>query len=1257
MHIFEVSEKQISNLNDTELVEVLRQLLTMEAKTFGLPLSNVDVTLNIKAPDGGLDGTMVWQGGIANTEFVPSRNTGFQCKADALGPKDCAAELLDSTGRVKASLKTLFRDTGTYVHFTTNQLSDKMVKARLSQMRKMLGVKRLRNAKKVGLHVFGAAKIRDWVNRYVPVVLYVQTCSGHSSIPGLKKWEGWEQSFGTSGPYFPDDNIKRQIATIRQTLSQSGTSLRLVGLSGLGKSRMALEALRPDPSSSLDSLSASVVNIDISYDKTHAIVGMTTEWIRHGQSGVLVVDNCPIEVHEALQREVSSAGSRLSLLTLDANPDERLREGTSLVLKPSLEDHIEDVVKQNIVGVQDSEAKLIAQLSGGFVFYALLFCDAWNKRSDIEMVLPKTLELSKMLWGSGIESEAARRAIEACALFESVQIAAGETDEAKYIAKLAKLDADDLFRHLKRFELRGIIERAGDYIRVRPHPLALQLCAGWWRESSTVSVEELFQAAPQSMIDSLCERMRMLSFLEEARGLTKKLCGPQSPFGQAEVLTSARGARIFRSLVEINPEDTLAALSRVVDGLDDDVLKGLDRCRREWAWALERLIFIESLYEDAARVLLKLAINESESFSNNSTGILSQTFHIHLPGTQASLTKRLGFFQELFASEDKGANEFALSKAADAALTTDLFSRTSGAEQQGGAPSLIDYEPKSYEEITEYLKGIVTTLIRSETRLERQQIMHILASHLRGIARSGRRELVELILERTKEWHGGVWEEALESLGDYLRYDTDGFPPDQLAIVNGWIKGLSPSAGDLASRLALLVSRPSWGAFSAEEGQEPPENSAEFRARQLAKECASNLGHWLPFFGSLFVGEQRLGYAFGQELAKGVANHQEFFDFALKQINEQPKGKANVSVLLGFLSEGGAAREALTRGALNAFVSEPSLFPYAATVVSALRPSIAYIEHVVDLAVKDLIPIHDLQLFGYGRSLNHLSVPEISALVIKLSNMGPDTAWIGLEWLYMYGHGRQELWPNLAATHKRLFLSGRLSLANEHHVRSRHMWEDIAIKLLKSHDDELAIAIFEQLKTALEAGVSWIELPRKVGTELIRESGEVVWPLIGAQLLASQPAGLLSHRLTTMFGRVGTGSAYEGGGAIESMDISILRNWLAKNTEGAKMVAAMILPLETLASGEFEWKPMARVLIDEFGSDERVLGTLTSNLWSGSWWGSRLPYYNSLKPLFAKLAKHKRATVRKWARRVLDDLTNWINREQRELDARQMGRF
>ncbi len=166
---------------------------------------------------------------------------------------------------------------------------------------------------------------------------------------------------------------------------------------------------------------------------------------------------------------------------------------------------------------------------------------------------------------------------------------------------------------------------------------------------------------PGGLVESFCDQISRLDFLPEVKKLVEDLCGPQGPFGQAEVILSERGSRLFRSLVEVNPEATNRALSSVIHTLNEEGLLAVrGDVRRNLVWALEKLCFHKTCFEEAANSLLLLASAENENWANNATGLFKQLFRTFLSGTGAPPSLRMKVIDSALGSNRESVRKLAV---------------------------------------------------------------------------------------------------------------------------------------------------------------------------------------------------------------------------------------------------------------------------------------------------------------------------------------------------------------------------------------------------------------------------------------------------------------------------------------------------------------------------------------------------------------------------------------------------------------------
>lgn len=291
-----------------------------------------------------------------------------------------------------------------------------------------------------------------------------------------------------------------------------------------------------------------------------------------------------------------------------------------------------------VYGDRISDLDRVASFTQAFPQMAVLLANARLERTPDMGSLTEDDVLKKMLWGGGAPDANAKAILQGCSLFDVFGLEGEVAEESTFIAEnIVETTQDKLYECIRTFEARGIVNRAGRYAQIVPKPLAIRLAADWWRSTRRERQQHLIaKSMPGHLERSFCSQVSKLDFLPEVKNLTADLCGTQGPFGQAEVILSDSGSRLFRALVEVNPLATSEALYNVVTSLGHEALENVSGdARRNLVWALEKLSFNEAAFSKSAKCLLLLASAENERVGNNATGQFLQLFRVFLSGTEA----------------------------------------------------------------------------------------------------------------------------------------------------------------------------------------------------------------------------------------------------------------------------------------------------------------------------------------------------------------------------------------------------------------------------------------------------------------------------------------------------------------------------------------------------------------------------------------------------------------------------------------------
>jgi hypothetical protein len=237
-----VESDHIARLKPHELPTLLRLLLYAKAKH--RPVS-VHVPLQIYVPDDGEDGR--WNGDVEPTEYIPNVLTIYQVKAQELDEADCAKAMLTSDGRVKGSVQKILDEDGCYLFFCGRpyvQLAHG-IESRIDAANNALTQAGQKPKRPDQIRFLDSNKIAAWTNQHVATVAYVCKCCQLTSLGMFRTWADWRRDAIFKLSFHSNSQLNQCIDDFRKHLIQPGKIARITGLSGLGKTRLAFEALRP----------------------------------------------------------------------------------------------------------------------------------------------------------------------------------------------------------------------------------------------------------------------------------------------------------------------------------------------------------------------------------------------------------------------------------------------------------------------------------------------------------------------------------------------------------------------------------------------------------------------------------------------------------------------------------------------------------------------------------------------------------------------------------------------------------------------------------------------------------------------------------------------------------------------------------------------------------------------------------------------------------------------------------------------------
>jgi hypothetical protein len=247
--LFEINVEDIKRLDALQLTILLECLVSNELADSGVRRTNGYTSLDIMVPDGGADGFVE-----INSEAIPKMDhilasvTVFQAKSGHLSSAKFVSELFikdSKPKRLKPRIEEALKKSGYYIVFYSKTCKFKE-KAEAAMQE---AVELAYPEETLKVKIFDCSDIVRWTNRYLPAIIRVSKWAGRTAIAEFIAWDNLSGYAFFGNEFVSDDHAAQFVSQVRAEFIKPRQSLRLIGQSGLGKTRLVLEAFRPPKSS------------------------------------------------------------------------------------------------------------------------------------------------------------------------------------------------------------------------------------------------------------------------------------------------------------------------------------------------------------------------------------------------------------------------------------------------------------------------------------------------------------------------------------------------------------------------------------------------------------------------------------------------------------------------------------------------------------------------------------------------------------------------------------------------------------------------------------------------------------------------------------------------------------------------------------------------------------------------------------------------------------------------------------------------
>ena len=850
---------------------------------------------------------------------------------------------------------------------------------------------------------------------------------------------------------------------------EKGLSFRLLGLPGLGKTRMVGEVFRSNDNDVYYSDCKTVQSRTVLV----AVEKLLTQRTRSKQ--VVILDNCDQKLCGYTTDMINQNGYNCQLITIHYDPSEKADSGIE-VLSLKVEDSVE-TVKAMVNAVEDMPKDVkgsIIDLAGGFPLMASMMID--NYRKEIPIANVSKRDVFERMLGIDTKNESdldKLKVLTAFSIFKFIGLYGSQEKQGRFIAgnKIVtniKGNEDDNFRLFKevdgQYEKVEILERQGNLVLMRLIPLAIYLCKSWFDKQTSESIADLIdqirkcsdEGTRNMLVESLSRRITLLSEVPLAKELRDGLTDPEkSPFLTEEVVLSSLGSRLFLAFSEVNPEACAAALHRMIEYKSDEEVIGLNPARRNLAWALDHMAFDARSFRNAMLTLARFSLVETESrISNNTTGLFIDRYAILLPGTEVNLQERLDVLKELNSdSRYAGLVKRALLRG----LHSGHFNRSGGAEKQG-TKTLEDYVPM-LTEVKDYYSACLKMLLeKAKSREDEDDIAKALVENARGYYISGLEDFLFEGLELIAPKKDFVWEEMKEALAYIIQYDIKKRGDIHADKIRLWHSKLTKD--DYVYKL-LHIEKDILRHYNL--SHEESMKLIEEKYRMMAKELVDNQLYLKDdIMAGIFMGKGFLFNRFGVELSqysksKGVQKN--ILDVILKQALNEETSRESESILIYFLIDVDD-KDILAEVYDSMLKSNKKHLLVATYAIKAEGEQ--RLSQLFELLDKGELHTSDFALFFSHRALDDYDVKYVA---VRLLNYGAE----GASMVLTYCHN---LFFNEKSTNEDYLKLGRQCLMSidlqAFKTNDYLYWESMNKYLVLKHDEEMARYVHHLVEKSFE---------------------------------------------------------------------------------------------------------------------------------------------------------------------------------------------
>ena len=501
--------------------------------------------------------------------------------------------------------------------------------------------------------VLTASDIANWATPFRGAIAGIP----HPDRSQYRDLGAWKAEITRETPWFVEvAGWAQAVAIIRHHVDFShkpASLLTIHGEAGVGKTRCVYQAL--EAVAGIDAL------VVYTADEVAAREFANTVARDPRARAVLVADECEAETRQTLVALQRAHPDRLRILAIDNSLQSGPGSAGEVRLTRITEDEVETILERNFPGIIADRRRAYVALSRGFVRLAGDLCAH-------DSLVPPDGNIGGLhgYFRDYLTSRLNPAELDAVLLVALLARVGFKDDVASELDSLCaipaiKLDRSRIVQAANRIrQSPGFIAFAGRFLYITPDLIARVAFGLAWEKWIAADPAGFFCTLPEEAIEPFLARVQSAGDEAMRQEVTDFFLGWAHSLAPPDLGDPQTVGRLVR-LVEAEPGRILPVLARLVEDCPVEDLRRLHagyeagRGRRSLMWLLEKLIRFPEWFLRAERILLRLALAETEpQYGNNASRIWSALFRPRLSGTAVPFSERLALLERRLRTHDTG---------------------------------------------------------------------------------------------------------------------------------------------------------------------------------------------------------------------------------------------------------------------------------------------------------------------------------------------------------------------------------------------------------------------------------------------------------------------------------------------------------------------------------------------------------------------------------------------------------------------------